>query len=38
MRLVALNAFYREFCVRAFEEGASGDWHYDVSNLIGDPR
>jgi hypothetical protein len=34
--LVALNAFYREFCVRAFEEGTSGDWQEEVFGLIGD--
>lgn len=36
MRLVAVNAFYREFCVRAFDEGTSGDWQDEVFGLIGE--
>jgi hypothetical protein len=36
MRLVALNAFYREFCVRAFKEATSGDWQYEIFGLIVD--
>ena len=37
MRFVALNALYREFCVRAFDEGTSGDWQYEANTgLIGD--
>jgi hypothetical protein len=40
VRLIALNALYREFCVRAFDEGSSGEWQEAVtSNLLGDyPR
>lgn len=37
MRFIALNALYREFCVRAFDEGTSGDWQYEANTgLIGD--
>ena len=35
IRLVALNAFYREFCVRAFDEGSSDDWQYELFELVG---
>jgi len=31
VRLIALNALYREFCVYAFDEGTSGDWEYQVT-------
>lgn len=36
LRLLALNAFYREFCARAFEEGAPGDWAVDPERAVGD--
>jgi hypothetical protein len=37
IRLVALSALYREFCVRAFDEGSSGEWQELVtSDLLGD--
>lgn len=37
IRFVALNVLYREFCVRAFDEGTAGDWQDDVGfGLIGE--
>lgn len=39
VRLLAVNAFYREFCARAFEEGEPGDWAVDPERAVGDyPR
>ena len=39
LRLAALNAFYREFCALAFEEGEPGEWPVDPERLVGDyPR
>lgn len=36
VRLIALSALYREFCVRAFDEGSSGEWQEVVgSELLG---
>lgn len=34
-RLLALSLLYREFCVRAFEEGSAGDWPIDEGDVIG---
>lgn len=37
VRLIALSALYREFCVRAFDEGDSDDWQEAItSDLVGD--
>jgi hypothetical protein len=37
VRLVALSALYREFCVRAFDEGESDEWREAITNdLVGD--
>jgi hypothetical protein len=37
VRVVALNAVYREFCSCAFHEGESGEWLYAVTaDLLGD--
>lgn len=36
LRLLALNAFYREFCARAFDEGAPGEWSLDPDLVVGD--
>ena len=37
MRLLALGALYREFCVRAFQEGAPGEWVYKLTeDLVGE--
>ena len=37
VRLIALNALYLEFCVRAFDEGDSDGWQDAVtSDLVGD--
>jgi hypothetical protein len=37
LRFIALSAFYSEFCVRAFDEGAAGDWEYfGPAGLVGD--
>ncbi|RZT87156.1 hypothetical protein EV383_4064 [Pseudonocardia sediminis] len=39
LRLLALNAFYREFCALAFDEGESGEWAVDPDRAVGDyPR
>ena len=40
MRLIALAAVYREFCVRAFDEGSSGEWEELVTSGLagGYPR
>lgn len=40
VRLLALSALYREFCVYAFDEGSSGEWQEAIdSDLLGDyPR
>ena len=36
-RLIALYALYREFCVRAFDEGTSDEWQDAItSDLVGD--
>lgn len=36
VRLIALSALYREFCVRAFDEGSSGEWQETVgTGLLG---
>jgi hypothetical protein len=37
IRLLAFGAYYREFCVYAFDEGSVGDWReWITSGLIGD--
>jgi hypothetical protein len=37
VRLIALNALYREFCVRAFDEGDSDEWQDEITtDLVGD--
>lgn len=37
VRLIALSALYQEFCVRAFDEGSSGEWQEEItSDLVGD--
>ena len=36
LRLLALNAFYREFCARAFSEGGPGEWALDPERVVGD--
>jgi len=40
VRLIALSSLYQEFCVRAFDEGSSGEWQEEItSDLVGDyPR
>ena len=39
LRLLGLNAFYREFCARAFTEGEPGEWPVDPDRVLGDhPR
>ena len=35
-RLIALNALYREFCVRAFDEGSTGEWADEIPLLDDD--
>lgn len=36
-RVIALSAFYREFCVRAFDEGCSDEWRdQSFSELVGE--
>ena len=37
VRLITLSAMHREFCVRAFDEGDSGEWEEEITNeLLGD--
>ena len=37
LRLITLGALYREFHVRASEEGEAGDWRYEITaDLVGD--
>lgn len=36
VRLGTLNALYREFCVRAFGEGSSGEWQDEVPAALKD--
>jgi hypothetical protein len=37
VRLIALSALYREFCVRAFDEGSSSEWQELITgDLVGD--
>lgn len=35
-RLLAVSVLYREFCVRAFDEGSTGEWYFDTGAVVGE--